>query len=91
MSDDSVILERIAYLSERVDAVHIGQENLRKAIESGPDNLQVRLRVLEDRVAQDRLDRDRMVEQQAALRVQLLATIVGVIMTALSGVVISLV
>lgn len=91
MSDDAIIIERLQVLSDRVEAIHIGQIELRKAIESGPDNLQVRMRLLEDRVGQDRLDRDRMMEQQATLRAQLIATIVGVILTALGSVVVSLV
>jgi len=77
-------------LTDRVEAIQRGQEDLRRAIESGTDGLQVRVRLLEDRMAQERQERERMIAQQASLRVQLVATIVGVILTAIVTVGVSL-
>lgn len=87
MSNETIILERLAALTDRVEAMRDGQEALRRAIESGADGLQVRVRLLEDRVAQDREERDRMIEAQASFRAQLIATIVGVALTALGGII----
>lgn len=87
---DRLIIERLTVLTDRVEAIQRGQEDLRHAIESGTDGLQVRVRLLEDRMAQDKQERERMIAQQASLRVQLVATIVGVILTAMVTVGISL-
>lgn len=87
---DRLIIERLTVLTDRVEAIQRGQEDLRRAIESGTDGLQVRVRLLEDRMAQDKQERERMIAQQASLRVQLVATIVGVILTAMVTVGISL-
>ena len=77
MSEEMLILERIAVLTARVEAVATGQESIRKAIESGTDGLQVRVRLLEDYRDQAREDAQAIKEQQSALRVQL---IVGILM-----------
>ena len=77
MSEEMLILERIAVLTDRVEAVATGQESIRKAIESGTDGLQVRVRLLEDYRDQAREDAQAIKDQQAALRVQL---IVGILM-----------
>lgn len=77
MSEETLILERIAVLTDRVEAVATGQESIRKAIESGTDGLQVRVRLLEDYRDQAREDAQAIKEQQSALRVQL---IVGILM-----------
>ena len=77
MSEETLILERIAVLTDRVEAVATGQESIRKAIESGTDGLQVRVRLLEDYRDQAREDAQAIKDQQAALRVQL---IVGILM-----------
>lgn len=82
---DAVILQRLSTLTDSVEAIQRGQDDLRKAIESGSDSIQVRLRVLEDRVQARADDAVRLKEQQAALRGQLIATIVGVVLTAIGG------
>jgi len=90
VTEQGLIIERLTVLTDRVEAIQRGQEDLRRVIESGENGLQVRLRLLEDRMAQEREERERMIAQQASLRVQLVATIVGVILTAIVTVGISL-
>ena len=90
VTEQGLIIERLTVLTDRVEAIQRGQEDLRRVIESGENGLQVRLRLLEDRMAQEREERERMIAQQASLRVQLVATIVGVILTAIVTVGVSL-
>lgn len=90
MTEEGLIIERLTVLTDRVEAIQRGQDDLRRVIESGENGLQVRLRLLEDRMAQERQERERMIAQQASLRVQLVATIVGVILTAIVTVGVSL-